>query len=101
MSIYLSTVILGYQQQQHLFVQGIGGVVRKTVNEELAENIWNQQHMDKIIPSLLYNIQIADYKVFHSNFTQAQYMLIVLLQGEDRKNLYYFQSLEAGFVIFK
>ena len=37
--------------------------MRKTVNEELAENIWNQQHMDKIIPSLLYNIQIADYKV--------------------------------------
>jgi len=43
-------------------LKGIGGVVRKTVNEELAENIWNQQHMDKIIPSLLYNIQIADYK---------------------------------------
>jgi hypothetical protein len=43
--------------------QGLGGVVRKIVNEDLAENIWHSQHMDKIIPSLLYNIQIEDYKV--------------------------------------
>lgn len=43
-------------------LQGIGGVVRKTVNEDLAENIWSQTHMDKIIPSLLYNIQIGEYK---------------------------------------
>jgi hypothetical protein len=41
----------------------LGGVVRKIVNEDLAENIWHSQHMDKIIPSLLYNIQIEDYKV--------------------------------------
>ena len=37
--------------------------MRKIVNEDLAENIWDQRHMDKIIPSLLYNIQIGDYKV--------------------------------------
>jgi len=43
-------------------LQGIGGVVRKTVNEDLAENIWSQTHMDKIIPSLLYNIQIGEYR---------------------------------------
>jgi hypothetical protein len=44
-------------------------VVRKIVNEDLAENIWHSQHMDKIIPSLLYNIQIEDYKVgFHASF---------------------------------
>ncbi|XP_023335599.1 protein EFR3 homolog cmp44E [Eurytemora carolleeae] len=43
-------------------LKGIGGVVRKIVNEDLAENIWDQRHMDKIIPSLLYNIQIGDYK---------------------------------------
>jgi len=43
-------------------LKGIGGVVKKIVNEELAENIWHQGHMDKIIPSLLYNIQIGDYK---------------------------------------
>merc|ERR1719391_698486 len=43
-------------------LKGIGGVVKKIVNDELAENIWNQHHMDKIIPSLLYNIQIGDYR---------------------------------------
>jgi hypothetical protein len=43
--------------------------VRKIVNEDLAENIWHSQHMDKIIPSLLYNIQIEDYKVgFHASY---------------------------------
>uniref|UniRef100_A0A0K2TRT0 Protein EFR3 homolog cmp44Elike [Nasonia vitripennis] n=1 Tax=Lepeophtheirus salmonis TaxID=72036 RepID=A0A0K2TRT0_LEPSM len=35
---------------------GLNGVIRKTVNEDLAENIWDPKHMDKIIPSLLYNI---------------------------------------------
>jgi len=44
-------------------LQGIGGVVRKIESEDLAENIWSPIHMDKIIPSLLYNIQIGDYKV--------------------------------------
>jgi len=43
-------------------LQGIGGVVKKTVNEDLTKNIWNQTHIDKIIPSLLYNIQIGEYK---------------------------------------
>jgi len=41
---------------------GIGGVVKKTVSENLAENIWNHKHMEHIIPSLLYNIQIRDFK---------------------------------------
>eukprot|EP00096_Caligus_rogercresseyi_P008973 TRINITY_DN2958_c0_g1_i1.p1 TRINITY_DN2958_c0_g1~~TRINITY_DN2958_c0_g1_i1.p1 ORF type:complete len:787 (-),score=282.89 TRINITY_DN2958_c0_g1_i1:42-2189(-) len=35
---------------------GLNGVIRKTVNEDLAENIWDPKRMDKIIPSLLYNI---------------------------------------------
>lgn len=43
-------------------LQGVGGVVRKIENETAAENIWQTTHMDKIIPSLLYNIQIGDYK---------------------------------------
>ena len=47
-------------------LQGIGGVVRKIENENLAGNIWDPTHMDKIIPSLLYNIQIGDYKAGHS-----------------------------------
>lgn len=35
---------------------GLLGVIRKTVNEDLAENIWEPKHMDKIVPSLLYNM---------------------------------------------
>lgn len=35
------------------------GVVRKTVSDDLVENIWNMVHMDKIVPSLLYNMQNA------------------------------------------
>ena len=40
-------------------LQGLNGVIRKTVNEVLAENIWD--HMDKIVPSLLYNIDPAQF----------------------------------------
>ncbi len=42
-------------------LHGLNGVIRKTVNEELAENIWDQKHMDKIVPSLLYNIDAAHF----------------------------------------
>ncbi len=42
-------------------LHGLNGVIRKTVNEELAENIWDQRHMDKIVPSLLYNIDAAHF----------------------------------------
>ena len=38
-------------------LQGLLGVIRKTVNEDLAENIWEPEHMDKIIPSLLFNLE--------------------------------------------
>ncbi|KAL8181495.1 UNVERIFIED_CONTAM: membrane anchoring protein efr3a [Gekko kuhli] len=38
-------------------IRGIQGVVRKTVNDELRATIWEPQHMDKIVPSLLYNMQ--------------------------------------------
>lgn len=37
-----------------LFMQG---VVRKTLSDDLVENIWEPVHMDKIVPSLLYNMQ--------------------------------------------
>ena len=33
------------------------GVVRKTVSDDLVENIWESVHMDKIVPSLLFNMQ--------------------------------------------
>jgi hypothetical protein len=37
-------------------LQGLMSVLRKTMNEELAQNIWEQQHMGKIVPSLLINL---------------------------------------------
>ncbi|XP_052226117.1 protein EFR3 homolog B-like isoform X2 [Dreissena polymorpha] len=37
-------------------VKGLQGVVRKTVSDELQVNIWDPIHMDKIVPSLLYNM---------------------------------------------
>ncbi|XP_075985112.1 protein EFR3 homolog stmA isoform X1 [Anticarsia gemmatalis] len=41
-------------------IQGLQGVIRKTVSDDLVENIWEAQHMDKIVPSLLYNMQTAE-----------------------------------------
>ncbi|XP_078260806.1 protein EFR3 homolog B-like isoform X2 [Rhinoraja longicauda] len=38
-------------------IKGLQGVVRKTVSDELQANIWEPQHMDKIVPSLLFNLQ--------------------------------------------
>ncbi|XP_048831485.1 protein EFR3 homolog B-like isoform X1 [Brienomyrus brachyistius] len=38
-------------------IRGLQGVVRKTVNDELQANIWDPRHMDKIVPSLLFNLQ--------------------------------------------
>nr|CAD7600923.1 unnamed protein product [Timema genevievae] len=38
-------------------INGLQGVVRKTVSDDLVENIWEPVHMDKIVPSLLYNMQ--------------------------------------------
>uniref|UniRef100_A0AAQ4PEQ0 EFR3 homolog B n=1 Tax=Gasterosteus aculeatus aculeatus TaxID=481459 RepID=A0AAQ4PEQ0_GASAC len=43
-------------------IKGLQGVVRKTVNDELQANIWDPQHMDKIVPSLLFNLQSGDTK---------------------------------------
>lgn len=41
-------------------IRGLQGVVRKTVNDELQANIWDPQHMDKIVPSLLFNLQSGE-----------------------------------------
>ncbi|XP_062386815.1 protein EFR3 homolog A isoform X2 [Sardina pilchardus] len=41
-------------------IRGLQGVVRKTVNDELQAIIWEPQHMDKLIPSLLFNMQDTD-----------------------------------------
>lgn len=42
-------------------IEGLQGVVRKTVCDDLVENIWAPVHMDKIVPSLLYNMQNARF----------------------------------------
>eukprot|EP00795_Rhopilema_esculentum_P007685 gene7685-13508_t len=39
-------------------IKGLQGVVRKTVKDELQVNIWDDIHMCKIIPSLMYNIDV-------------------------------------------
>lgn len=39
-------------------IRGLQAVVRKTVSDDLVENIWEPVHMDKIVPSLLYNMQV-------------------------------------------
>lgn len=41
-------------------IRGLQGVVRKTVNDELQAIIWEPQHMDKLIPSMLFNMQDSE-----------------------------------------
>lgn len=46
-------------------IRGLQGVIRKTVSDDLVENIWEKQHMEKIVPSLLFNMQSAAPTVTH------------------------------------
>ncbi|XP_077547044.1 protein EFR3 homolog stmA isoform X3 [Haemaphysalis longicornis] len=43
-------------------LRGLQGVVRKTVSDDLQVNIWDETHMEKIVPSLLFNMQDANLK---------------------------------------
>ncbi|XP_050543954.1 protein EFR3 homolog cmp44E-like isoform X3 [Daktulosphaira vitifoliae] len=43
-------------------IKGIQGVIRKTVSDDLVENIWEPVHMDKIVPSLLFNMHTMNAK---------------------------------------
>lgn len=38
-------------------IRGLQGVIRKTISDDLVANIWDKQHMEKIVPSLLFNMQ--------------------------------------------
>lgn len=49
-------------------IKGLRGVVRKTVGDELQANIWEKQHMEKIVPSLLFNMH--DGMEMDSKFNQ-------------------------------
>lgn len=39
-------------------IKGLQAVIRKTVSDDLVESIWEPVHMDKIVPSLLFNMQV-------------------------------------------
>ncbi|XGW13265.1 hypothetical protein V3C99_013698, partial [Haemonchus contortus] len=41
-------------------LKGLRGVVWKSVTDDLHPNIWEKQHMDKIVPSILFNLQETD-----------------------------------------
>ncbi|XP_058053542.1 protein EFR3 homolog cmp44E isoform X2 [Anopheles bellator] len=43
-------------------IKGLQGVIRKTVSDDLVANIWEKQHMEKIVPSLLFNMQSGPSK---------------------------------------
>lgn len=45
-------------------IKGLQGVIRKTVSDDLVENIWEAQHMEKIVPSLLFNMQVGIARVW-------------------------------------
>lgn len=45
------------QNMRFAGIKGLQGVIRKTVSDDLVENIWEKQHMEKIVPSLLFNMQ--------------------------------------------
>ncbi|VDP05717.1 unnamed protein product [Soboliphyme baturini] len=53
---YSSLDMLLMRKMRCAGIKGIRGVVRKTVNDELQANIWEKQHMEKIVPSLLFNM---------------------------------------------
>uniref|UniRef100_A0A914VNN2 Uncharacterized protein n=1 Tax=Plectus sambesii TaxID=2011161 RepID=A0A914VNN2_9BILA len=44
-------------------LRGLRGVVWKTVSDDLQANIWEKQHMEKIVPSILYNMHDKDLDV--------------------------------------
>ncbi|KAL4236798.1 membrane anchoring protein efr3a [Mactra antiquata] len=51
-----SKLIMSTRRIRTAGLKGLQGVVRKTVSDELQVNIWEPVHMDKIVPSLLYNM---------------------------------------------
>lgn len=64
-------------------IRGLQGVIRKTVSDDLVENIWDKHHMEKIVPSLLFNMQnmvgIAIYLFLEMIFFFNNFYLFPLL----------------------
>ncbi|VDN04635.1 unnamed protein product [Thelazia callipaeda] len=46
-----------YQDVRYAGLRGLRGVVWKSTIDPLQTSIWEKQHMDKIIPSILFNLQ--------------------------------------------
>jgi F0F1-type ATP synthase epsilon subunit len=44
-------------------LKGLKGVIRKTVSDDLQVDIWDDNHMNKIVPSLLFNMQESNQTV--------------------------------------
>ena len=38
-------------------IKGLQAVIRKTISDNLVEDIWDPGYMNKIVPSLLFNMQ--------------------------------------------
>ena len=53
-------------------LRGVQGVVRKTASDDLQTDIWESQHMEKIVPSLLFNM--------HDSRWDAYYLVSVMKQ---------------------
>lgn len=51
-------------------IRGLQAVVRKTVSDELVENIWEPVHMDKIVPSLLFNMQESGFHMKDTGYVE-------------------------------
>lgn len=63
-------------------LNGLKGVIRKTVSDDLQANIWDETHMDKIVPSLLYNMQYQDDEQ-QNNGSVAETPLITPTFGDN------------------
>ncbi|KAH7727484.1 Protein C32D5.3 [Aphelenchoides avenae] len=44
-------------QRRYDGLRGLRGVIWKSAGDDLNANIWERQHMDKIVPSILFNLQ--------------------------------------------
>lgn len=57
-------------------LNGLKGVIKKTVSDDLQANIWDETHMDKIVPSLLYNMQSQKHEDNERNEPQPAHHLL-------------------------
>lgn len=65
-----------YEKRRQLRIAGLNGlkgVIRKTVSDDLQAIIWDETHMDKIVPSLLYNMQEPDKEELEREAQAAQH----------------------------